>query len=329
MIPRIRLFVTLSAAAAVFAGAYALLFSAREPLRLETLFGDPALLDGCEISFSLADSLLEQRYTLRGGTITQKNCFGEDTREWPLQTLTEQAFDAQGSPTGEYLYQQFESDGCDYLLRPQARPDKSGTLLPPGVERMLLYSDDRSRAVPLILLESDAILERFWCCENALYCAVRHGSQTELRQYTLDGEPTAVYPLGEPKAGLLATAYPTTAAVSWRGSSFSSDGSGTLHISSDYPPEPDGTQLFPLGGRLLAIGAWVEPEASGIDLYVLEPKKLLYHGRIATTIWQDYRGSGYYYGESPHTGRPEPDAPLRYFTAVTLSDTAQTLEDEP
>ena len=113
-----RFLLLLSASAAVFAGAYGLLLGMRQPLRLETLSGDPALLDPYAISFSLADSRLEQRYTLRSGAISQRSRFFSDDHVWQLETVCQEP-DSDESGPADYIVRQFRRDRRDYLVRPQ------------------------------------------------------------------------------------------------------------------------------------------------------------------------------------------------------------------
>lgn len=303
-----RLLLVLGASAAVFAGAYALLLTGtREPLRLETLYGDPAELGPYEISFSLADSVLEQRYTLRSGTITQKDHFLTEEHLWPVTTIRQSA-----SAAPAYLYSIPNADDFDYLVRPSPAHTSNGALLPSGVYRMLQYSDDPERARPVLTLEPGETLEAFWALPGGLWCAAAHSGQAEVRQYSLSGELLETWPLGETKSGLLMPTYINTSYFITILSGSWSD--GAWRVSSQYPPEPDGAQLFLLDDRVLIIGAWVEDESSGIDLYLAEPGKLLYHGRIATEIWKDYQNSGVLYSELSG-GQIDPDAPVRYFTS--------------
>lgn len=306
-----KLLLTLGVSIAVFAGAYAfLLTSGREPLRLETLSGDPIQLEPYEISFSLADNTIEQRYTLRSGTITQKNRFLEAGHRWLLRSRQTSSSPSFGVRHYDSDLGGFFTESRDLFIRPQSRVSDSGTLLLPGVYRLLEYSSDPERAAPVFTLTENETLSGFWQLDDALYCGVEHGGQTELRQYSAAGVLLETYPLGETKRGLLLPAYASTPHTSWHEGPY--DERGHFVTASPCPPDPDDAQLFPLGDRLLVIGAWVEDQASGVDLYLLEPGNLLYHGRIATRVWEDYRSSPFQYGDID--GVLVSDAPLRYFT---------------
>lgn len=293
-------FALAAGAAALWLCAYALFFiDSREELRLETISGDPAALDGVEISFQIADAWRAQKYTLREGKLTQKNRYLSEDNRWDL-TVDRNGFghwrdDGRYEISFKYYiyckYLNEQGDGRDYRVianQNGTHPDDENYDWPKQEWHVGVYEfhEDKYgelRCPPVFLVGDDAEIEMFWAQKEELYCAVRLGETTELRRYSLTGELLETYSFSELPKGFFPPSAMQTRVTERR-----HNDDGTFTFESDCPPEPDSAQIFAIGDRLYVIGAWHRRESSGIDLYVFEDTEELYHGRIPTELWRDW-----------------------------------------
>jgi len=305
---------------AVFLGMYVFLLSGgREPLRLETISGDPAALAPYEISFSLIEPLrVEQRYTLRDSALTQKNRFLEEGTEWEVPVVRKRSEQLWVDISYAYTGWWVDSDQS-YLAVTRAWQEDTGTVYLPGIYPKTIY--DR----PILTLESEDTMEGFWVQDGSLFCAVRSRKQAELRQYSESGKLLARYPFDSVQAGYFQPAHRNTMLSGWSSPGrWTEIGEAVRHMRSEYPPDPDGAQIFQLdGGKLLVIGAWRKAKSSGVDLYLFELGKLLCHGRISTNVWLDYELGGIDTITQLGESYSDLKLPIRYFTlpeVITAED---------
>lgn len=306
---------------AVFLGMYGFLLSGgREPLRLETISGDSAALAPYEISFSLIEpQCVEQRYTLRDGTLTQKNCFLEEGTEWKVPVVRQRSEQLWIDISYAYTCWRVGSDRS-YLVVKKAWQGDSEEVYLPGIYPKTIY--DR----PIIAFGIGDTVEGFWEQDGGFFCVVQSGKQAELRQYSEKWELVARCPFDSVQAGFFQPAHRSTHALSFSPTPgrWMEYEEAVRRMRSEYPPDPDGAQIFQLdGGKLLVIGAWRKAKSSGVDLYLFEPGKLLYHGRIATNVWLDYELGGIDTITQLGESYSDLKLPIRYFAlpeVITAED---------